>query len=130
MQSFERTEFAKTMQKIAHTHGLWDVWSDWLLMAATSIANAVDKREDVWREREDKYLNTVKRYTKDQVSDMAKLLGMLTDELMEPRDFLGQTFMALELGNKWLGQFFTPDALCNVMARLVYGDEIKKQVDR
>ena len=33
-------------------------------------------------------------------------------------DVLGGVFSELDLGNKWAGQFFTPDAVCRMMAAL------------
>lgn len=131
MTSFDRTEFAKALQNIAHHRHTWEVWSDWLTMAASSIANAVDKRKDVWQQREDNYMRIIKRYSKDELNEFCKLLPMVVDALEEnPHDFLGQTFMALELYNKWKGQFFTPDSLCTVMAQLVYGDDLASMVEK
>ena len=34
------------------------------------------------------------------------------------QDFLGEMFMALELGNHWKGQFFTPYNVCRMMAKM------------
>lgn len=131
MTAFDRTDFAKAMQNICRHRHVWEVWQDWLTMAATALSNAVDKRPDVWREREDNYMRAVKRYTKEEVSEICKLLPYVVDALEEkPHDFLGQTFMALELGNKWKGQFFTPDSVCRVMAELVHGDEIARHVEQ
>lgn len=45
MTGFDKTEFAKEIKKMAYSKGLWDVWSDFLLMSATALSNAVDKRK-------------------------------------------------------------------------------------
>lgn len=37
-------------------------------------------------------------------------------------DVLGRTFHDLELHNKWAGQFFSPDAICQMMAAMTVGD--------
>ncbi|MAY72057.1 MAG: restriction endonuclease subunit M [Halomonas sp.] len=127
--NYERTEFAKLIQSIAYDRQTWEVWSDFIEMSAISLSNAVDLHEATWQERENKYLQIARKYKPEQLQKFAKALAMLVDEMHEPRDFLGQTFMALELGNKWKGQFFTPDALCNVMAAVTLGDTVHKHID-
>ncbi|HKJ87887.1 MAG TPA: N-6 DNA methylase, partial [Gammaproteobacteria bacterium] len=53
----------------------------------------------------------------------AKMLAVTADGL-DPvdEDFLGQVFMRLELSDAWGGQFFTPLALCQLMARTSLGN--------
>lgn len=43
---------------------------------------------------------------------------------------LGQVFTALELGNKWKGQFFTPDCVCRMMAAMNLGDDARALIER
>ena len=121
-------EISKTIIQISRSHDLWQVWCDYIQLTATAIANAVDKRQPVWQQREDAYMQTIKRYSKDEIK-LIQQAFMQTVEALEatPADVLGQTYMQLELGNKWRGQFFTPDSLCRVMALMKTGD-IKKQI--
>ena len=48
----------------------------------------------------------------------------MTDELIkamdenQEQDFLGEMFMALELGSHWKGQFFTPYSVCEMTAAI------------
>ncbi len=35
---------------------------------------------------------------------------------------MGRTFHNLELHNKWAGQFFSPDAICQMMAKMTIAD--------
>ena len=35
-------------------------------------------------------------------------------------DVLGGVFSELDLGNKWAGQFFTPDPVCRMMAAMTF----------
>ncbi len=87
-------------------------------MSATAVANSVDPR--FFDVREAEYMATVKRYSRDEADLIAKAFACLVDAMdtPEPTDVLGETFMALELGNKWHGQFFTPYHLCKLMAGL------------
>ena len=115
-------ELSKEINKMAHRHDLWSIWCDWLLMCATSFANAADKRPAVCQEREDQYMRVVKKYSKEEVDNFAHLFRVLIDTFPHPNgeDVLGQTFMNLELGNKWGGQFFTPDSVCGVMGACIF----------
>jgi type I restriction-modification system DNA methylase subunit len=92
-------------------------------MAAISMHNAI--RKDPAQEAE--YIQIVKRYDADQVSEICALFGKLVLLLdSEPQDVLGQLYiMALELGNTQAGQFFTPHEISELMARITYGDELQ-----
>jgi type I restriction-modification system DNA methylase subunit len=57
------------------------------------------------------------------------MLGLLVDALEEDAgDLLGRLFHELELGNKWTGQFFTPDSVCRMMAAMTFGEEHKELI--
>jgi hypothetical protein len=81
-------------------------------MAACSISNSVDPhhRED----REMQYMETVKKYSADEINIFPEIFAELVDVLErcaqadDIQDILGQVFHELELHNKWHGQFFTP----------------------
>lgn len=108
------TEFKKLMYR----HQAWEVWRDFCTLAACSIANAVDKRH--FEVREKLYLDTIKRYNKDEQQVFPALFAETVLELERnpDQDFLGKMFMQLELGNHWKGQFFTPYNICHLMAQL------------
>lgn len=125
------SEICKQIERMAHQRSTWEIWCDFLQLAATSIANAVDKRPSVWQVREDAYLQTAKRYNAKELEQFSHLLGKVVDALTDcSGDVLGQAYMQLELGNKWHGQFFTPDSLCHVMASLVYADDVKQRIEQ
>jgi hypothetical protein len=115
-------ELAKLLRELAYRHGLWQVWKDFVAMSALSIANAVDRRQ--WTAREDEYLKIAGRYTKDEAEGMARGLALVTLGLeVGMSDFLGSLFMALELGDAWKGQFFTPYDISRLMASMTLGDK-------
>ena len=60
--------------------------------------------------REKMYMDTVKRYTKEEAEKMAEMFALVVMSLTEKpnQDFLGEAFSALGLHNEWKGQFFTP----------------------
>lgn len=118
-RSFDRCapdkEFVKVLQGISGRYRLFDVFRDFVTMAACAISNSVDKRN--FKDREDLYMKTVKKYTKEEANQMADALGIVTVALEAgPQDFLGSVFMSLDLGDSWRGQFFTPYELAKLMA--------------
>lgn len=93
------------------------VWKDWVELAAISLRNAVDKNG--WQDRENRYLQIIKAYDKDEVTILCNLLADLVMAMeFETGDVLGSIFMELELGNKWSGQFFTPYDVCLMMEKM------------
>lgn len=116
-----------------HRHGIYQVFSDFLTLAACSLSNAIDRR--FYDEREKQYMDTIKRYSKEEADKFPHMLALLV-QAFEPlpgvvayRDVLGELFMALELGNQWAGQFFTPYSLCLLKAQLVLGDADSLRAD-
>ena len=114
-----KKDFIKTIESLSRTRHTWQAWSDFVEMAALSLAQAGNFDE----EREASYMRIVDRYELEEVQLFPKLLGMVA-EALEVRycDFLGEVFMELELGNKWKGQFFTPYHVCALMAELTFNE--------
>ena len=117
--------FMGEFKKLLYRHQAWEVWSDFCTMAAISIANAVDKRH--FEARENLYLDTIKRYTKEEQQVFPILFAETVMELERnpDQDFLGKMFMQLELGNHWKGQFFTPYNVCHLMAEMNMDAQVK-----
>lgn len=107
--------FIDTFNGIAHHRHRYEVFKDFVTMAAISLHNAVRK----FAHLEDEYLATAKRYTRKELEAFASLLGILVN-LLEPapQDILGELFMALNLGNERTGQFFTPNHISLLMAKI------------
>lgn len=104
--------------RLAERHGRHEVWSDFITMSACALSNAGDKR--FFQEREEMYLASVKRYTKDEADILAQMLGYVIMALEEnpEQDFLGEMFSGLNLHNEWKGQFFTPYHVGSFMAAI------------
>jgi type I restriction-modification system DNA methylase subunit len=118
-----KKDIIKTMTTLSHRHDSWRVFSDFVEMSAVSIANACDQFHPDRDKREARYMEIVKAYTAEELSDFAKMFAMLTDELETgPSDVLGEIFMDMDLGSKWHGQFFTPYSLCKATAAMMVFD--------
>ena len=111
-------DFGDLFVRLAERHGRHKVWSDFITMSACALSNAGDKR--FFQEREEMYLASVKRYTKDETDILAQMLGYVIMALEEnpEQDFLGEMFSGLNLHNEWKGQFFTPYHIGSFMAAI------------
>lgn len=122
--------FIKTFNEIAYRHNPWTVWTDFVNMAATSIANAVDREEARWKRREQSYLASVKKYERDETDKIIRLFSLTAQALEEnpAQDFLGKLYMNLDFGSSWSGQFFTPWHVSEVMARMALTEAIHTEI--
>ena len=107
--------FIKCFEAFGPKHNRYQVISDFALFGASALHNAVAFSQEL----DDDYLRTTKRYDRDELSRHAELLGTVVAGLEAGgEDFLGQAFMALELGNDRAGQFFTPWHVSKMMAQI------------
>lgn len=108
------------LRHLGQKYSTWNVFEDFLAMSAISFSNAVDW---VHREkREAEYMEIVGRYQKAELDLFPQMLACLVNELElhaeEPVDVLGAIFHELELHNKYKGQFFTPQHICDFMGMI------------
>ncbi|MCS6271847.1 SAM-dependent DNA methyltransferase [Shewanella baltica] len=123
--SANKQAFIKLFKETARYHHRYEVFRDVITCQAYAIHNAVDFNQKV----EDDYLRIAKRYVKEDLNRMAKLMAYVVMGLEEkPCDFLGSLFMELELGSSQIGQFFTPYELSLLMAQLNVSDIEDKPV--
>jgi type I restriction-modification system DNA methylase subunit len=97
------------------------VFSDWMEMYAISIANACTLLNSKLKQnREQKYIEIVKKYKEVEQNRFPELCGMLVLALEQDMvDVLGNVYMGLESGSKHTGQFFTPNHISRLTARLM-----------
>lgn len=124
-------KFIDIFNQLCNWHSSWQVWQDFVNMSACAIANAVDRRRDVGKTRDDSYMETVQRYSKEELELISELLSITTLALEEnpEQDFLGELYMRFNLENKWRGQFFTPWHIAELMAKMLVGDDLKEKID-
>jgi hypothetical protein len=114
-------DFIKTVELIGRRHSRHQVFDDFVRLASCSLL----ARSSPWHadQAEADYMQTVKRYDREEAHQMAQLFALTTMALEERmHDFLGSVFMQLEISNSNLGQFFTPYELCVLMAEMQLGD--------
>lgn len=115
--SADKRDFVNIIFSMQGRYQLWEIWSDLITMYACAISNAVDRVHA--KQREALYMKTILKYTKAEQEKLPELVALMTMaiESDKNRDFLGELYMVLELGNHWKGQFFTPYSVCEGMAK-------------
>lgn len=120
----EYKKIVSLFQKLAGSRQLWELWEDAMIMFATMLSNAVDKRFFV--EREKMFKNISGKYSAEEMQIFLQIFAEMVNQLEAnpEQDFLGDLYMQLELGSHWHGQFFTPYNVCKMMADLQTPSEL------
>lgn len=131
-------EILKIFESLRYKRDLWSLYSDFLEMMAIAISNSAERffLPGSFEKREERYLSLAKTYDKEELLKMSEAFNLfvkLQDYNLESqgaKDILGGLLMDLGLGDKWAGQFFTPNHVANLMAKLTYTEEgLKKQIE-
>lgn len=113
--------FKQTFRRLAPYKHRYEVFRDFVTMAAISLHNGLMKEPT----REAEYMGLIKGYKPYDQKAFPKLMGSLVAALdHEPRDVLGPLYMELEIANKDAGQFFTPPEVSEMMAQISFADMI------
>jgi len=116
-----KSAFVKLFRRMAPERHRYDVFRDFVIMAACALHNGF------WKEpkREAEYMAIIGRYKPDDQKAFPLLLAHLVAMLEpEPRDMLGPLYMEMEVANRDQGQFFTPPEVSEMMARLQGVDQL------
>lgn len=133
-----RKEILKIFESLRYKRDLWSLYSDFLEMTAIAISNSAERIAAPGRydRREQRYLSLAKSYSKEElmkISEVFSLFVKLQDYNLVvhgAKDILGGLLMELGLGDKWGRQFFTPDHVANLMAKMAYTEEgLKKEIE-
>jgi hypothetical protein len=114
-------EFIKLVERTAKKHRKYEVFRDFCELAALALSNSSDKLQ--FETREARYLEIVGKYDKDEVANFPRMLGEIVESLeLCIHDALGEIFSVFEFTDAVKGQFFTPYALCKLMASFTLMD--------
>ena len=120
----KQQEIVKLVNRLDGKYSNWQIWNDFILMFATAIANALPNPHREHREK--MYMETAKKYSKAELDTMAEMMALVVIGMEEnpDQDFLGELYMAMDMGNQWTGQFFTPYDICKAMSLMNYSDGV------
>ena len=127
-------EIVSGIQKLAYRHPAYQIFQDWLEISAIAISNSVDLAN--FEDREKRYIEIINQYNKEEQQSLVELFATLIMTLTKevetggsPRDVLGEVFHGLELHNKYKGQFFTPNHICEFMGQAVIAGDTEKVIN-
>lgn len=97
------------------------VFTDFCKMAACALS---------MQRREDEYLEVIKGYSHDEIDSLGKALGVLVNIMQDHpyQDVLGAYYLeiASRFSKKDRGEFYTPDCIAELMARLLINADAVK----
>lgn len=137
--SDNRKQFVKHLNNFAaYGYSKYTVWSDFLHIAAISLANNCDPyhtvtSQKIFEEREETYKHIIGKYKPQAQELFADMYATLVKELSTYppgsfTDVLGELFMELEFGDEWKGQFFTPQYVSDLCGRITVDEpELKRK---
>lgn len=103
-----KKEFGNIINSFSKGYSIWQIFKDFLLLTALSLANTVKTRE--WDKREEQYLSIIHTYQEKDQALFPQLLACLYMALTEnpEQDFLGEIYALLNLQQEQKGQFLHP----------------------
>lgn len=127
-QNEYETELFHQLTSLAGKYSLDKVFRDFLQYSALTISNICDgvhyaERKITQEELLQKYHGEISLHDCFQTLIKAILLHQEQGKL---RDVLGNIFEAIGLSNERTGQFFTPENISSMMAKMMIGDKLKK----
>ena len=113
-------EIIKKIEYLSGNYSEYDIFSDWIKACAIGISNTTDiVHGEIWKMREEQYLEIVKKHGKEVMLAFGDMTGMLALELeRQMYDVLGTVYMGLGIGNKNTGQFFTPPHISRLVSEV------------
>jgi methylase of polypeptide subunit release factors len=113
----KQVTFQKLLERISNKtgHGGGEVFSSFLTLAACALSQG---------QREEMYLNEAKRWKREHLDLFSHALGQLILEMeAQPyTDLLGETYMELRGSKQLGGEFYTPQPICRLMAKMLLPD--------
>lgn len=112
-----KKEFVKLSKSIARQLHRYDVIRDFAEVSRIAIHQNLTPFGTT--EDEDRYMQIIKRYERDDLNSFAKMMSLVQIAYQDRYgDFLGECLMELDMGNKDFGQFFSPYSLSQLCAEM------------
>lgn len=120
-----KKDIIKKIHELSGSKSPYDVFQDWVTCTALSIQNTCWLiHNGIWNEREEQFKKIIEPYGRKGADAFAEMLAMLVETMeYEMSDVLGDIYMEAGLGNKHLGQFFTPFSVSRLCADITMAQE-------
>ena len=118
-----KEKLTKKIREINPALDTWEIWEALMSVFSCSIANAVETDKKIYDKREKEFKRAMSKLNNAEA--IAETFILLNMAIMENpcTDILGELYMSLKLGNHWKGQFFTPQNVAEMMAKICMGKE-------
>lgn len=124
-------QLAKHLDQLSRRHTLSAVFNDFLTlsMCAYHTTNLKSRLKDKDPENETLYFSILDKYEKEEINTFPKMLAELHLHLDKHpyTDPLGDYYM-LHISNGKNGQYFTPEPICTLMAKIQADEPVKDKV--
>lgn len=114
------------LKSISSSRHLYKVFEDFITMSAITLQNScLVKNSPQWQKLEDEYLTIIKQYNKAEQALFVECFGELVNLLQAselPKDVLGYLYMDLGFSSDHEGQYFSPNEINELMAKLNLND--------
>lgn len=117
-----KKDIIKMIGRISGRYSEYEVFTDWIKCCSLAISNSTDifNHDGVWQDREQAYIDTMRKYEPKEREMLMEMFYLLVETLeYEMTDVLGQIYMESGMGSKAAGQFFTPYHLSEACACLL-----------
>lgn len=120
----------KKLDSLSGRYSRYQVYSDFVILSALQISNAVDLLNKPERMKQARLIE--EKYSKAELRVLAEMFDEIVQGLEKDsdQDFLGELFMMCEFGSEAHGQFFTPYSVCSAMARLNSAEDIAEKIEK
>lgn len=117
-----KKDIIKILNSISGKYSAYEVFSDWIRCGALAVSNTCQLIHDhIWKDREQEYINTMKKYTAEEQRRFTEMFSLLVETLAHgTEDVLGQIYMDSGMGSRTTGQFFTPWHVSVMCAEMAY----------
>lgn len=124
----KESQFVRIFQQAAKRYDKYNVWSDFVTIAACVISNIVDeehyvKRDELWKRTISKYNDGERRMFTQLYAEIAEALTRDPE-----KDFLGAMYMRMGLHSKEWKQEFTPSDVSLLVSRLAMNSNVMEAV--
>lgn len=117
-----KKEIKKIIHGMAGKYSTYNIFRDFIILAACTISNHCDMSQ--WDKREKMYMDTIAKYSREEVNEFPKMIGLMIMAYQSRMgDFIGELYMSMEFGDKHTGQFFTPYHVSKLVSDLTYKDK-------
>lgn len=113
--------FKKALPAVSTAHSASDIFRDVCRIFSLSLRGAMTVEKAERDEIESMYASLAGRYGPDGMKKVGAMFAHLVEALeLKRSDFLGHVYEDLNATVKSFGQFFTPDSVSRMMARMVF----------